>query len=209
MSGDLKAKLLRVIQEGEFERLGGTQTLNTDVRLIAATNRDLVAAMDSGNFRADLYYRINAFPLDLPPLRERKADIPLLAEHLVRKQADILGKDVTAISGRTLRYLQDQDWPGNIRELEGAILRALISTTGKVLDFVDGSGTNDVLAASTPDSLNLLDAQRMHIIDVLERTAWVIEGKKGAASALGLAPSSLRSKMKRLNIARPGRAKAS
>jgi PAS domain S-box-containing protein len=209
MSGDLQAKLLRVIQEGEFERLGGTQTLKTNVRLIAATNRDLVAAMDSGSFRADLYYRINAFPLDLPPLRERKEDIPLLAEHLVRKHAGILGKDVTAISARTMRHLQGQGWPGNIRELEGAILRALISTTGTVLDFVDDSGVNNALASNTPDSLNLLDAQRMHIIDVLERTNWVIEGKKGAASALGLAPSSLRSKMKRLNIARPSRARAS
>ncbi len=209
MSGDLQAKLLRVIQEGEFERLGGSTTLKTDVRLVAATNRDLVQEMDSGRFRADLYYRINAFPVELPPLRERKEDIPLLAAHLVRKHAKILGKEITSMSAQMLRYLQEQDWPGNIRELEGTILRALISTTGPVLDFGGGGGTNDEAAANTSDSLSLLDAQRKHVVDVLERTRWVIEGEKGAASALGLAPSSLRSKMKRLDIVRPSREMAS
>ncbi|MGI9232083.1 MAG: sigma 54-interacting transcriptional regulator [Woeseiaceae bacterium] len=204
ISGDLQAKLLRVIQEGEFERLGGSTTLKTDVRLIAATNRDLMQAMDSGEFRADLYYRINSFPIDLPPLRERKEDIPMLAQYFIRKHAKILGKDVESISARTLRYFQEQDWPGNIRELESAILRALISSTGPVLDFLGGRGgkrpekDGDDVAA-----MSLQDAERRHIVDILKRTGWVIEGKKGAASALGLAPSSLRSKMKRLNIFRP------
>jgi PAS domain S-box-containing protein len=209
MSGDLQAKLLRVIQEGEFERLGGSTTLKTDVRLIAATNRNLVQEMDGGRFRADLYYRINAFPVDLPPLRERKEDIPLLAAHLVRKHAKILGKEVTSMSARMLRHLQEQDWPGNIRELEGTILRALVSTSGPVLDLGGGSRTNDQAAENTSDSLSLLDAQRKHVVDVLEQTRWIIEGKKGAAAALGLAPSSLRSKMKRLNIVRPSRERAS
>ena len=208
MSGDLQAKLLRVIQEGEFERLGGSTTLKTDVRLIAATNRNLVQELDSGRFRADLYYRINAFPVELPPLRERKEDIPLLAAHLVRKHAKILGKEVTSMSARMLRNLQEQDWPGNIRELEGTILRALISTTGPVLDL-DGGRMNGEAAANTSDSLSLLDAQRKHVVEVLERTRWIIEGEKGAAAALGLAPSSLRSKMKRLNIVRPSRERAS
>jgi len=210
MSGDLQAKLLRVIQEGEFERLGGSTTLKTDVRLIAATNRNLVEEMDSGRFRADLYYRINAFPIELPPLRERIEDIPLLASHLVRKHATILGKEVTSMSARMLRHLQEQDWPGNIRELEGTLLRALISTAGPVLDYIDESGVMNVEAAEdASDSLSLLDAQRKHVVDVLERTRWVIEGKKGAAAALGLAPSSLRSKMQRLNIVRPSRKMAS
>jgi transcriptional regulator with GAF, ATPase, and Fis domain len=205
ISGGLQAKLLRVIQEGEFERLGGSRTLRTDVRLITATNRDLQRAVDSGNFRADLYYRINSFPIHMPTLRDRKEDIPLLAEHLVRKHAGILSKNVESISARTLCYLQEQSWPGNIRELEGTILRALISTPGPVLDYIGAIGETEVEA---PDSLqagplSLLEAQRNHIVDALEQTNWVIEGKAGAASVLGLAPSSLRSKMKRLDIVRP------
>jgi transcriptional regulator with GAF, ATPase, and Fis domain len=204
MSGELQAKLLRVIQEGEFERLGGTKTLKANVRLIAATNRDLHDAMDTGDFRADLYYRISSFPIDLPPLRDRKEDIPMLAEHLVQKHAKILGKDVQAISARMLRYLQAQDWPGNIRELEGLILRALISNTGTTLDYVDESGelSSEVLAPQ-PGATNFVEAQRSYIVEVLSRVNWVIEGDKGAARALGLAPSSLRSKMKRLDIVRP------
>ena len=204
MSGELQAKLLRVIQEGEFERLGGTKTLKADVRLIAATNRDLHDAMDTGDFRADLYYRISSFPIDLPPLRDRKEDIPMLAEHLVQKHAKILGKDVQAISARMLRYLQAQDWPGNIRELEGLILRALVSNTDTTLDYVaDGGELGNVLPDEQPGTSNFLDAQRRHIVEALTRVNWVIEGDKGAARALGLAPSSLRSKMKRLDIVRP------
>jgi PAS domain S-box-containing protein len=204
MSGELQAKLLRVIQEGEFERLGGTRTLKADVRLIAATNRDLHDAMDTGAFRADLYYRISSFPIDLPPLRDRKEDIPLLAEHLVRKHAKILGKDVQAISARMLRYLQAQDWPGNIRELEGLILRALVSNTGATLDYVAESGERSgELPEPQPGTTNFVEAQRSYIVEILNRVNWVIEGDKGAARALGLAPSSLRSKMKRLDIVRP------
>ncbi|MGI9238091.1 MAG: sigma 54-interacting transcriptional regulator [Woeseiaceae bacterium] len=205
ISGDLQAKLLRVIQEGEFERLGGSTTLKTDVRLIAATNRDLVQAMDRGEFRADLYYRINSFPIELPPLRERKEDIPILAQYFIQKHAKTLGKNVESISARTLRYFQEQDWPGNIRELESAILRALISTTGPVLDFLGGRNLKRSETDGGDAAMSLLDAQHRHIVDVLKRTGWVIEGKNGAASALGLAPSSLRSKMKRLNIVRPER----
>jgi len=208
ISGELQAKLLRVIQEGEFERLGGSRTLRTDVRLIAATNRDLRRAVDDGGFRADLYYRINSFPIHMPPLRDRKEDIPLLAEHLVRKNARILGKDVESISARTLRYLQDQAWPGNIRELEGTILRALIAKAGPALDYVGATGgtTTEPPDSSQVAKMSLLEAQRKHIVDVLEKTNWVIEGKKGAAFALGLAPSSLRSKMKRLDVVRPQQA---
>ncbi len=214
LSGDLQAKLLRVIQEGEFERLGGSKTLRTDVRIIAATNRDLHRAVDEGVFRADLFYRINSFPIHIPPLRERKDDIPLLAEYLVRKHAKKLDKEITSISGRTLRYMRNQSWPGNVRELEGVILRALIAATGPSLDYGDDATEPDPQVAAIPASAGpgtksaptkrgLLDAQRAHIISVLEQTHWVIEGKQGAAYALGLAPSSLRSKMKRLDIVRP------
>ena len=203
MSGDLQAKVLRVIQEGEFERLGGSRTLKTDVRLIAATNRDLVQAMDSGEFRADLYYRINAFPIVLPALRDRKEDIPMLAQHFVRKHQKELGKEIESISARMLRRLQERDWPGNIRELEGTIVRALISSSGRVLDYVDSDESSPEIKVDGADAVSLLDAQRKHIVDVLQRAGWVIEGKRGAAEVLGLAPSSLRSKMKRLNIVRP------
>ena len=205
ISGQLQVKLLRVIQEGEFERLGGSKTLRTDVRIIAATNRDLQKAVDKGEFRADLYYRINSFPIYMPTLRERKDDIALLTEYFVHKHAARLKKNVDAVSARTFRYFRNYDWPGNVRELEGTIQRALISTTGNVLDYVDGAAPpGDVWPGGEPDhSSSLLDAQREYIVESLERSNWVIEGKHGAAKALGLAPSSLRSKMKRLNIARP------
>lgn len=198
MSSYTQAKLLRVIQEGEFERLGGSQTLKTNVRIIAATNRDLRRAVDDGEFRADLYYRISSFPLHMPPLRERKNDIPLLAEHLVRKHAKSMGKEISSISARALRSLRSHSWPGNVRELEGTIVRALITTTGPVLDLSDAMPETELPAAAT-----LLDAQRLYIEKTLVQTDWVIDGKKGAAVALGLAPSTLRSKMKRLDIVRP------
>lgn len=205
MSVDLQAKLLRVIQEGEFERLGGTKTLKTDVRLIAATNRDLRQAVDQGEFRADLYYRINSFPVHLPPLRERREDIPLLVEYLTRKHARNMGKEVDSVSKRTMRYLRSQSWPGNVRELEGTIVRALITSKGNVLDYGQAAiESNALAAAGSPEAAeSFLDAQRLHILDALDKTDWVIEGKNGAAQALGLAPSSLRSKMKRLEITRP------
>ncbi len=203
ISPALQAKLLRVLQEGEFERLGGTTTLRTDVRLITATNRDLRAEVDAGRFRADLYYRINSFPIHVPPLRERKSDIPLLAEHLARKHARKLGKKISSISRETLEFLSAQDWPGNVRELEGTILRALISETSPVLELPGGQGNGDGSARHQASAQNLEEAQRSHILSVLTSTGWVIEGKRGAAAVLGLAPSSLRSRMKRLGIRRP------
>ena len=204
MTGELQAKLLRVIQEGEFERLGSSKTLRTDVRLIAATNRDLQRAVDDGEFRADLYYRISSFPIHMPPLRDRKDDIPALAEYLVQKHAKKLGKSIEAISARTVRFLRAQPWVGNIRELEGTILRALITTTGPILDYVEGDNRTNA-SSQEQDSLSSSyhEATRAHILEVLEQKNWVIEGKGGAAVALGLAPSSLRSKMKRLSIERP------
>ncbi len=204
MSGSLQSKLLRVIQEGEFERLGGSETLKTDVRIVAATNRDLMQAVDAGDYRADLFYRINSFPLHMPPLRERKGDIPLLAEYLLNKHAIRLGKRINAISERMMRHLQRQSWPGNIRELESAIVRAIVTCDSEVLDLPGGVSRNGLDAdGETAGGDDLEEIQRAHILDVLERTGWKIEGRKGAACALGMPPSSLRSLMRRLGIKRP------
>ncbi|GEM_PF-458316 len=208
LSGELQAKLLRVLQTGEFERLGGSTTLKVDVRLIAATNKNLQKAVDNGEFRADLYYRIASFPIELPPLRERREDIPLLAEVLSKKHARQMGKDVQSISARTLRYLSAMDWPGNVRELEGFIQRALISTDGPVLDYAESHVRRDDSVSRAPLEFSdrptdMRSAEREHIRNVLERCRWVISGKDGAAAKLNLAPSTLRSRMKRLNIERP------
>ncbi len=218
---DVQAKLLRVLQAGEFERLGGTQTLRVDVRVIAATNRPLRTLVDRGEFRADLFFRINSFPIELPPLRERREDIPQLANHFVRKYAEALGKDIHAISAAMIRQLSEMAWPGNVRELEGYIQRALISTSGSLLDFKEpesgsrernisdsalasGGGADTTNTTNgQPDTQDLRSMQRNHIRDVLVRCNWVIGGENGAAAILGIPPSSLRSRMKRLGIRRP------
>ena len=207
LQGELQAKLLRVLQTGDFERLGGSQTLHANARLIAATNKNLESAVDDGDFRADLYYRISSFPVKLPPLRDRPEDIPALIEFLVGKHAKRMGKDIQSISARTIRYLTNQKWPGNVRELEGIIQRALISTTGPVLDYAESDGAEPESSTSsdavpTDESADLRAVERQHILKVLENTRWVIDGKRGAASKMGVAPSTLRSKMKRLGIKR-------
>lgn len=208
LPGELQAKLLRVLQTGDFERLGGSVTLQVDVRLIAATNRNLKRTVDEGEFRADLYYRISSFPIDLPPLRERPEDIASLAEFLVQKHAKRMGKDIQSISARTIRHVSSQKWPGNVRELEGFIQRALIAATGPVLDYsesdeieLEPSLSSDSVLAN--ESADLSNAERKHILKVLNSTRWVIDGKRGAAAMMGVAPSTLRSKMKRLEIRRP------
>ena len=215
---DVQAKLLRVLQAGEFERLGGAQTLRVDVRVIAATNRPLRTMVDRGEFRADLFFRINSFPIELPPLRERRGDIPQLANHFVKKYAEELGKDIRAISAAMIRQLSEMAWPGNVRELEGYIQRALISTSGSLLDFkeTESGGREHKISDSAiasgggadntneqPDTQDLRSMQRNHIRDVLVRCNWVIGGENGAAAVLGVPPSSLRSRMKRLGISRP------
>jgi len=207
LQGELQAKLLRVLQTGDFERLGGSQTLHANVRLIAATNKNLQSAVDDGDFRADLFYRISSFPVELPSLRDRPEDIPALAEFLVRKHAKRMDKDIHSISARTIRYLTNQNWPGNVRELEGMIQRALISTAGPVLEYTGSDSSEpDRLTLSDTDfaneSADLRSVERQHILKVLESTQWVIDGKRGAASKMGVAPSTLRSKMKRLGIKR-------
>ena len=205
---ELQGKLLRVLQTGEFQRLGGTETLQADVRLIAATNRDLQRAIERGEFREDLYYRINKFPIRLPPLRDRKGDIPMLAEHFVHKHAGRLGKKVDAISAWMIRELLAYSWPGNVRELENIIERALISAKDNSVLTLPGplrliaSMHQSTTAPDFEDETDLSSMQRKHIVSVLERTQWKISGDDGAASLLGIPSSTLRSKMKRLSIAR-------
>ncbi len=204
----LQSKLLRVLQTGEFERLGGTRTLHADVRLIAATNRDLKQAVDKGDFRADLFYRINTFPINLPALRDRREDIPLLAEHFVHKHAERLGKDITALSAPMLSEILAHHWPGNVRELESIIERSLISSgDDSVLKLagplVTAKQAPAISVNPPPGNFgNLASINRAHIIRVLDQTDWRIAGKEGAASVLGMPPSTLRSKMKRLRIDR-------
>lgn len=207
---ELQGKLLRVLQEGEFERLGGTETKHVDVRLIAATNRNLREAVDGGEFRADLYYRISTFPIELPQLSDRDGDIPLLAKHFVRKYAKQLGKDVTGVSNFMLGQLQSYSWPGNVRELEAVIQRAIIYANGPVIDLQEPLHASIDDLAKPADALlreppvDLRDMERDHIRFILDQADWVIAGNDGAAARLGLPPSTLRSKMKKLGIARPG-----
>lgn len=203
---ELQAKLLRVLQDGEFERLGGDKTIKVDVRLIAATNRDLWDACEAGDFRTDLYYRINTFPIELPPLRDRGDDIRLLAEHFIRQHAPRLGRQVTAMSARMMRQLEGYEWPGNVRELESVIQRALISTSGPVLELGQALGErkgSEISVLSHTIVPNLQSVERDHILSVLAKTNWKISGDNGAAATLEIPPSTLRSKMKKLGIERP------
>ncbi len=205
---ELQSKLLRVLQTGEFERLGGTRTLHANVRLIAATNRNLVSAIERGEFRADLFYRISSFPIRLPALRDRNGDIALLAEHFVHKHADRLGKKIDAISAKMVRELSTYSWPGNVRELESIIERSLISAEDNTV--LELPGPLKVIAAmrqskvdlAIDDGADLFEVERAYIVNVLEQTDWKISGAGGAASVLGIPSSTLRSKMKRLGITR-------
>jgi len=197
---ELQVKLLRVIQEGEFERLGGTKTIKTDVRIIAATNRNLKFEVENGRFREDLWYRLNVYPITVPPLRQRKEDIPLLVEHFVNGYAKKFGKMITSVSPRTLQTFQAHSWPGNVRELANAIERAVIHAKGSVLHSVDRfeETTEEVpFAAKT-----LEEVERDYIVRTLENTGWRIEGPHGAANVLGLNPSTLRTRMSKLGIQR-------
>lgn len=204
---ELQAKLLRVLQEGEFERLGGTKTITADVRIVAATNRDIQAAVRSGEFRSDLFYRINTFPIELPALRDRGDDVQLLARHFVKIHALRLNRDVREISSEMMRQVRAYHWPGNVRELEGIIQRALISSSGPILDLAEplvwtnlDDGSPRIISSSIAE-LKLVE--RDHIVSVLEGARWKISGTGGAAARLGVPPSTLRSKMKKLGIERP------
>lgn len=198
---ELQPKLLRVLQEGEFERLGSISTTKVDVRIIAATNRDLHLEVQKGLFREDLWYRLNVYPITVPPLRERKNDIPLLANSFIKKFTKNLGTIIKGVDPETMRALQRYTWPGNIRELQNTIERALINTQGTVLKLVDKLDEPEKsLPTSTGKSLE--DLEREIIIQRLEDTKWRISGPKGAAESLGLHPSTLRARMAKLDIRR-------
>ena len=198
---DLQSKLLRVLQEGEFERVGGTQTFKVNVRVIAATNRNLEQLSRTGQYRPDLYYRLNVFPIHLPALRERDEDIPLLAQYFVRKCATNLGKNIDRIPEGMITALQRYQWPGNIRELEHVIERAVILSEGRELEPIDWLSKSDNKAGD-PKTLTLEAMERQHILDILDHTNWRVSGEKGAAAILGLKPTTLEARMKKLGITR-------
>jgi formate hydrogenlyase transcriptional activator len=200
---EIQAKLLRVIQDGQFQRVGSNQTRKADVRIVAATNRDLGRAVAEGRFRDDLYFRLAVFPITLPPLRDRREDIPLLAWAFIGRRQKALGRSVERIPQRTMEALMAYRWPGNVRELENVIERALILSPGNAL-VLDG-------AFGKPSSSPARESQRMdevardHIVAVLERCAWRVGGSGGAGEILGVHPNTLRSRMKKLGIGRPSR----
>jgi formate hydrogenlyase transcriptional activator len=196
---ELQAKLLRVLQDGEFERVGGTQTLRVDVRLIAATNRDLERAVSEGRFRADLYYRLNVFPILIPPLRERLEDVPRLARHFAMLYASKMGKQVGPLTPPLMDRLRAYGWPGNVRELQNVIERAVILSPKGRFELGELAGTSSAPGAR-PRSLEELD--RQHILAVLEETGWRVSGDRGAAKILGLRRTTLEARMKRLGIQR-------
>ncbi len=200
---DLQPKLLRVLQEGEFERVGGTQTFKVNVRVIAATNRNLEQLSKSGHYRADLYYRLNVFPIHLPALHEREGDIPLLAQYFVRKHASNLGKKITRIPERMMTALQRYRWPGNIRELEHVIERAVILSEDQELEPIDWLSPTSGKTSGNGQALTLEDIERQHIVEILEQTGWRVSGPKGAAAILGLKPTTLEARMKKLGVSRP------
>jgi PAS domain S-box-containing protein len=198
---DLQSKLLRVLQEGEFERVGGTQAFKVNVRVIAATNRNLEQLSKTGQYRPDLYYRLNVFPIHLPPLREREGDIPMLVQFFVHKFAANLGKKIQKISERMMSALQRYQWPGNIRELEHVIERAVILSEGPELEPIDWLSPSDN-KSGVAKTLTLEEMERQHILDVLEQTNWRVSGDKGAAKILGLNATTLEARMKKLGIER-------
>ena len=199
---ELQVKLLRVIQENEFERLGGTKTIKADVRIIAATNRNLKLEVESGKFREDLWYRLNVYPITVPPLRQRKEDIPLLVEHFVNRYAKKFGKTITSFSPRAMHTLQAHSWPGNVRELANVIERAVIHTQGSVLQMTDRFVQGPQEPPQAQATKTLEEVEREYIIRVLEDTGWRVEGQYGAAKILGLNPSTLRTRMLKLGIQR-------
>jgi transcriptional regulator with GAF, ATPase, and Fis domain len=198
---DLQAKLLRVLQEGEFERLGTSRSRRVDVRIVAATHRDLKEAVAEGGFRDDLYYRLNVFPIRVPPLRERLEDIPALVWHFIHKRQRAMHRTITRVPAEVIELLQQQSWPGNIRELENVIERALIHSTGDTLVMLE----DDLEAAardSSEDGTTLSAIERAHIEEVLRVCGWRINGAGNAAERLGLHPNTLRFRMKKLGIVR-------
>jgi formate hydrogenlyase transcriptional activator len=199
---ELQAKLLRVLQEGEFERLGSSRTIRVDVRLIAATSRNLELAMKEGRFREDLFYRLNVFPITIPPLRERREDIPPLVWHFVNELGQRMGRRIESIHGPTMEAFKNYSWPGNVRELRNVIERFLITNTGTV--FRADWQSIEKPATSVPSQV-LEEVERTHILGILESTSWKVRGATGAAKILGLKPTTLESRMIKLGITRPNR----
>ena len=202
MPAELQCKLLRVIQDGEFERLGSPRTIKTDVRIIAATNRNLAEEIKKGRFREDLFYRLNVFPITMPPLRERSGDILVLVHHFVAKFNKKIGKQIDTVSAETLDALQHYHWPGNVRELESVIERAVITSQGSALQMLDRFESVSRGAAPASEVKALSDLEYDHILRVLKQTGWRIEGNKGAAQLLGLNASTLRARIRKFGIVR-------
>jgi len=197
---ELQAKLLRVLQEGELERVGGNRTISVDVRIIAATNRDLMKAMEGGTFRDDLYYRLSVFPVEVPALRDRREDIPLLVSYFVKKYATAMGKRIDHVPDDAQRSLQGYDWPGNVRELENIIERGVILSTRGVLCVDEAISIHPPQEVSTRARRTLESVEREHIVEVLDLCEWMVQGPKGAARILDMHPNTLRSRMKKLGI---------
>jgi formate hydrogenlyase transcriptional activator len=201
---ELQPKLLRVLQEREFERLGSSRTMKSEARLIAATNRDLAEMVSSQKFRADLFYRLNVFPIQLPPLRERRDDIPLLVRHFAQQFARRMNRAIDTIPSETMSVLVAYHWPGNIRELQNLVERAVILSNGPVLKVPlnDLQSQPQAVAHSNGNLGTLEDLERRHILETLQATDWVVSGPKGAAARLGLKRSTLQVRMEKLGIRR-------
>jgi transcriptional regulator with GAF, ATPase, and Fis domain len=198
---ELQAKLLRVLQEGEFERLGNSKTTSVDVRVIAATNRNLENMIKNGTFREDLFYRLNVFPIRIPPLRERKGDIPVLVKHFVKKYCQKIGSKIEIIPQDVLCTFQGYHWPGNVRELENMVERAVIISPGNKLVLGKWLNTNGSAGVASEIS-SMEETEKRHIIKVLEMTDWRVSGERGAARLLKMNPKTLDSRMRKLNITR-------
>ena len=194
---ELQPKLLRVLQEGEFERLGGSRTIKVDARVIAATNRPLAQAVSEGRFREDLFYRLDVFPIEVPPLRERREDIPLLSWTFVKEFSNSMGKPIDAIADDLMAALLAYPWPGNVRELRNVIERAMILTRGPTLQIKLG---HPALRPQTTNAATLEEAEREHILRALERCGWRIRGSNAAAELLGMKPTTLESRIKKLGL---------
>jgi PAS domain S-box-containing protein len=199
---ELQPKLLQVLQDGEFEPLGSSKTLRVDVRIIAASNRDLEDEVNHGRFRRDLFYRINVFPFTVPPLRHRKEDIPLLVKWFVDRFNRKMDKNITSIPKALIKHLQAYDWPGNVRELENVIERAVITSKGSILKLTDNLVIPAKVRSRAKLKETLTEVERAQILNTLENTGWKIEGTNGAAGVLGLAPSTLRDRINKLRIRR-------
>jgi transcriptional regulator with GAF, ATPase, and Fis domain len=198
---ELQPKLLRVLQNGQIERLGSPRTIEVDVRLVAATNRDLLEEVRHGRFRRDLFYRLSVFPITVPSLRDRREDIPALVRYLVDRHSRALRKRIDHIPDSVMRALESYDWPGNIRELENIIQRAIIQSSATTLELREA--WVPCVESSSGGGTTLVDVERRHILHILETCRWRIEGKGGAAQVLALKSSTLRSRMLKLGIARP------